>query len=211
MLTTRLKGSAVSIALALCLGVSIIAADKISSTERSKLVAELEESRNLLANLIQGMSREQLEFKPGPFRWSIAQNLEHITIAEHTLGNLITVHMMKSLEEPSSQEQQRVDSVSIEEIIQWLEARETSFQAPQRVRPSGKWGTPENTLKAFSVKRDELIQFARTTDKDLHRAVAPNPVFGPMDAYQWMFFASGHVRRHLIQMKEVKSHPDFPR
>jgi hypothetical protein len=32
-----------------------------------------------------------------------------------------------------------------------------------------------------------------------------------VDAYQFMLFLAGHSKRHLLQIKEVKADPGFPK
>ena len=75
----------------------------------------------------------------------------------------------------------------------------------------GKYKTLDEALTAFKEARQKHIDFAKTTQDDLRNHVFPHPVFGPMDAYQWLLVISGHSRRHTLQIEEVKADPNFPK
>lgn len=182
---------------------------KMTVEERRQLIEELRQSREMTVKAVSDLTDQQLHFKPGPFRWSIAENLGHISKGEALLLNLVTQQMMQQLESGESAAPREGQPVDIEEMLRWAVARETSVQAPLRVRPD-KGQSPQAALEEFLARRDEAIDFVATTDKSLHRAFRANPVFGTLDAYEWMYFTSGHARRHLAQIDEVKAHPDYP-
>ena len=49
---------------------------------------------------------------------------------------------------------------------------------------------------------------AKSAALRLHTSESPMGM--ELDGYQWTLFLSGHTERHVKQMREVKSHPDFP-
>lgn len=212
---TKVNSIRAALTAALVLGLLPFAwgADQITSQERNALITELKESREALVQTVSGLSEEQLHFKTGHFNWSIAQNLGHLAKSEVLLGGLVTQRMMQDLQEgsPQSQEQAAAKPVDLEEMMRWIVAREKRFQSPQRLRAGNEPESSSALLKEFVAERNKLIEFVSTTRQDLHGVTRPNPVLGPLDAYQWLYFASGHTRRHLVQIQEVMSHPDFPR
>jgi hypothetical protein len=38
-----------------------------------------------------------------------------------------------------------------------------------------------------------------------------HPVFKTLDTYQWLLLISAHMRRHTLQIVEVKADPNFPK
>jgi hypothetical protein len=52
------------------------------------------------------------------------------------------------------------------------------------------------------------VQFARTTEEDLRRR---QYLTASQDLYQWLLMISTHAQRHILQIREVKAHKDFPK
>jgi hypothetical protein len=75
---------------------------------------------------------------------------------------------------------------------------------PDRDRKKGD----EAVLAAIS-SRARTIEFLKATP-DLRDHVTES-FLGPMDAYQWLLYASAHTERHTKQIEEVKAGPNFPK
>ena len=52
-------------------------------TDRNRLIRYLTQTRNDLVSALEGLSEAQLDFKPAPERWSIAEIVEHIERQVH--------------------------------------------------------------------------------------------------------------------------------
>ena len=89
--------------------------------------------------------------------------------------------------------------------------RSRKAQAPEQIRPSGKYATREALVEAFKRSRDRSIGFVQTTHLDLRSHFATHPAAGLLDAYQWMLLMSAHTDRHVQQMREVMASPGFPK
>src|SRR4029450_11577145 len=68
----------------------------ISQDDRQKLVHHLERTRNGVIEATKGLSDAQLNFKAGPFRWSVAQCVEHIALSEGFLFRIATEQALKA-------------------------------------------------------------------------------------------------------------------
>ena len=53
-----------------------------------------------------------------------------------------------------------------------------------------------------------MMQFARTTEEDLR---GRQYLTASQDLYQWFLMISTHSQRHILQIREVKAHKDFPK
>src|SRR5262249_12517172 len=53
--------------------------------ERAKVMKLLNESHKQTLDLMEGLSEEQLKFKPAPEKWSVLEVAEHIYLAEGLL------------------------------------------------------------------------------------------------------------------------------
>ena len=57
-------------------------------------------------------------------------------------------------------------------------------------------------------RRGAMLEFVRATDEDLRGRQFKG---GQMDLYQWLLMISTHGQRHILQIREVKASPGFPK
>jgi hypothetical protein len=181
-------------------------ADALTQKERDAAVKYLEETRENFLRSISGLSEEQWNYKPAPDRWSVAEVAEHIALSESLILNLVTERVMKA---PAARPP--VGAPDDEAIIKAIEDRTGRFQAPEMLRPTGKWATREALEKDFAEARARTIAYVRETQDHLRAHSAPHPVLKTIDAYQWLLLLSAHSARHTSQIEEVKAAPGFPR
>jgi hypothetical protein len=62
--------------------------------------------------------------------------------------------------------------------------------------------SPAELLAAFDADRAVLLRYAGSTTDDLRARLAPHPIAGPIDAYQWLLFLGAHTKRHTAQIAE---------
>jgi hypothetical protein len=180
----------------------------LTDADRTALVTELKASQQAVADTVKSLTPEQLAFKPGPDRWSVAECLEHIAATEPMLFGFIQGKVLKT---PPASEADRAKTAGKDSgIISTVTDRTKKFQAPGELRPTGRWTGREALLKAFDDNRAKTIEWVQATKDDLRAHVMSGPG-GELDGYQWMMYLSGHTRRHLAQMKEVMASPNFPK
>ena len=210
----HVKKSAAVFSLVLCLAVSAIAqsAPAASTTltpqEREFALKQYETTRDNFLKSIAGLSQKQWTFKPAPDRWSVAEVAEHITVSESTLMGLIQKQVMQSPAAPEKREQVKGRD---EMILQRMPDRSHKAQAPEILRPTGRWATEADLTKAFEQSRQANIDYIRTTSDDLRDHFFDHPAFGTLDGYQWLLLLSAHSARHTAQIEEVKANPNFPK
>lgn len=152
-----------------------------------------------------GLSDKQLNFRSAEGRWTIAEIAEHITVVETALFGMITGQVLKS-EPPKCENPFRVADTA---IVLAVTNRQQKFNAPEQVRPNGRWKTREDLLKSFGTTRDTTIDFVKNNKVDIRKYFGEAPM-GMMDGFQWILFMTGHSERHLAQLKEVKADKNYP-
>lgn len=180
----------------------------LTSQEREFAVKQLETTRDNFLKSIAGLSQKQWTFKPGPDRWSVAEVAEHIAISESTISSLVQKRLMSSPAAPEKREQVKGKD---QMILERMPDRSHKAQAPEMLRPTGRWATEAELVKAFNESRAANIEYVRTTNDDLRDHFFDHPVFGPLDGYQWLLVLSAHSARHTAQIEEVKADPNFPK
>jgi hypothetical protein len=180
----------------------------MTDADRTALVTELKASQQAVLDTVKGLTPEQLTFKPGPDRWSVAECIEHIAATEPMLFGFIEGKVLKTA--PASEADRAKTAGKDAGVITMVTDRTKKFQAPNEIRPNGRWTDKDALLKALDDARAKTIAWAQTTKEDLRAHVMSGPG-GELDGYQWIMYLSGHTRRHLAQMKEVMASPNFPK
>ena len=196
----------VSLLLFVLLLLSIAAfGQTLAQADRDKGLKYLEQTRDGIVTATKGLSEAQLRFKSAPDRWSVAETLEHIALAEDFLFQNVTDKIMKSPAGPADRDTAKTDAM----VLAMIPDRSHKAQAPPPLVPTGRW-TPPETLDHFLKSRAQTIAFLESTP-DLRQHVADSPLGQPLDAYEWLLFVSAHSERHTKQILEVKADPNFPK
>lgn len=180
----------------------------LTAEERAAALQQFQTSRDNFLKSISGLSQKQWTFKPAPDRWSVAEVAEHITVSESTLFGLVQQRIMQSPAAPEKREQVKgKDQV----ILERMPDRSHKAQAPEFLRPTGRWATEAELTKAFEDSRKTTMDYIRTTNDDLRDHFFDHPAFGTLDGYQWLLLIATHSARHTAQILEVKADPNFPK
>lgn len=178
----------------------------LSKEERKYAAGILKETKRFFLKNIKGLSETQLDFKAAPEKWSIRQCMEHITLSESFLDQLL----QGTLNSPANPEKRAEIKIKDEEIVSFLIDRSKKAQAPEPIQPKGNFKSAAEMIQQFNVARDKHIDYMKTTQDDMRNHCTPHPVFGMLDSYQWMLLLAAHSKRHTLQIEEVKSSPGFP-
>ena len=172
----------------------------LTPEERSAAVAELEASRRRLLGALEGLTEEEWRSRPSPDRWSIADCAEHITAAELPLPKFMAVSATTEPSEPLRREIRGKDDF----VRRFLRDRSRRDEAPERIRPKGRFATREDTVRAFEERRAANLAYVRETSDPLRDRFAPHPFAGVIDGYQWVLFLAAHTDRHAEQIEKIR-------
>ena len=95
-------------------------------------------------------------------------------------------------------------------VLKAIPDRSKKAQAPEPLKPTNRFGSPEDSLKHFRESRAKTIAFVKDT-KDLREHAADSPLGKKLDAYEWALFIAAHSERHTKQIEEVKADVNFPK
>ena len=196
----------VRVLLLVLLAVLAVPAQELSKDDLEFGVKHLIGTRDAIVEATKNFSEAQWNFKPAPERWSVAECLEHITVTEEFLFKMVSGEMEKP---PTDSPDTATEKMTDDKVLTFVTDRSQRFQAPEPVRPTGRWATPQETLQEFLELRARTLDYLKTAS-GLRAHVSDTPL-GRMDAYQRLLFLSGHSERHFKQMKEVMADPNFPK
>ena len=170
--------------------------------------ANIEKAKSLTA----GLSAAQMNWRPQPGKWSIAQNLDHLNRGARQLDTIASSIAAARAKGIIGNGPFRYGWLS-----SWI--MKSQEPPPKRKFKSAKRYAPSPEVDAAKAIADYLRMTARLTELiqkadglDLARAKTP---FG---ALKWVKMALGarfahlttHDRRHLWQAEQVRNDPNFP-
>jgi hypothetical protein len=183
-------------------------ADKtLTKEERDFALNYLTQTRDTLLADVKGLSPAQVNFKADSTRWSVAQCVEHIALAEAGFTSTIKI----SLQSPADPSKRDSVKMTDQQILTFITDRSRKFQAPDVLKPDGKFVSYQAALDSFIVLRNKNIEFMKTTQDDLRDHFYRIPGLGLIDDYQAFLFMTAHSKRHTLQLEEVKANPNFPK
>ena len=185
---------------------ALAAGQGLTPADREKGLRYLADTRNGVVEVTKGFSDAQWKFKPAPDRWSIAEVVEHIAAAEDYLMGMVTSQVMKAPARPAGDDVKAIDDM----VVTKVPDRSRKAQAPEPLKPTNRFGSPQASLKHFTDARAQTEVFLKTHD-DLRDHAIDSPMGKKLDGYEWVLFVAGHSERHTKQINEVKADPNFPK
>ena len=211
----------------------------LSQADLDRGLQYLETTKKNIVDATRGLSEAQWNFKPSPFKWSVAQVIEHIAPSEDLLRQVAESQIKTAPAVPDRDLKKADDAVltlvpdrsrkfQAPEMLAPPVTRRTiammitfallllggNFvlisQAPEVLRPKNQFGSPEGALKHFLESRTKTVELLKTTP-DLRAHVVDGGPLGKLDAYDRILFVAAHSERHTKQLLEVKADPKFPK
>jgi len=181
--------------------------------------------RRRLTARVENLSEAQQNFRPAEGAWSIAEIMDHLSIIERNMVQLIGMLLKKSdgaaaainagdaggAGDGDAQTAAAVappfQPFSLDSFVDQI--RDVKLTAPERVRPGGNV-TLADALAALGRTRAEIEAMRPRLERaDLGAATYPHPAFGELNTAQWLAFISEHEARHLRQIENLMAAPGF--
>jgi len=180
-------------------------AQELTQADKDKAVQYLESTKKDVLDATKDLSPAQWNFKPALDRWSVAECMEHIAAAEDYIRGMVVEKVMLAPAVPGR------DVVAIDAaIIANVPDRTTKRQAPDEIKPSNRFGSPQGSIDHFVESRAKTEEFVKDTP-GLRDHAADSPAGTKWDAYEFVLLIAAHSERHTNQIKEVKADPNFPK
>ena len=180
-----------------------------SMSEVEKLITEARAARRRVVDAARSLSSEQGAFKPSPERWSVAEILEHLVLAEHLGINFIWKAVDGFRRGMSSGKGKSSNwGLTIEQVIE--KTWKPKEKAPDSATP--RLGGPvQYWIAALDACQPVLERLgAELETLNLSEIIYPHFLSGPLDARQRLEFFRFHLDRHLKQIEALKEDTGFP-
>ena len=185
----------------------VVSVALVNQSERDELVKLLSESRDKVIASSEQLSVEQWGFRENTDSWSIGDNVEHLGLVEPVIFGQVTSALASDVNPNWAEATAGKENLLKEKLLD----RSTRRDAPNAVLPAGSV-EPAYARRVFKEHRDVSLQFTLETVKPLkaHTADHRRPVYGTLNAYQWLLFIAYHTLRHVEQIADVTCAPGFP-
>jgi hypothetical protein len=177
-------------------------AGPMTTGERQRLVAHFEMTEAWLESEVSGLSDAQLKFKMTPESWSVEEVVMHLAIAEPQYWNDFKTSLAKPV-----QPEFKPQATDAGMLWYGIDRTQRTTTGEARV-PRGQFPDAKSSLASFKKLRVEMMKTAKETQEDLR---ARQYLSASQDLYQWFLMISSHSHRHIMQIREVKAHKNFPK
>jgi hypothetical protein len=187
-------------ALVLVVNGPLLFAGPLTELERQRLAAHLAMTGSWLEDELSGLSSAQLGFRRAPDAWTILEVFDHLVV----VGPIY----WKDLQNATPAADGRGSWMTDADVL-WYgidrTRRETALATEQ---PTRALRDLRAGLDEYRKQHGQLLRYVRTTTDDLRgRLVARQGC----DAYQWALLISTHEQRHILQIREIKADPKYPK
>jgi len=177
------------------------AAATLTRPERQRLIAHLEMTMSWLSDEVSRLSSPQVQFRPAAGAWNILEVVEHLVVAEPIYWQ----DFQKAMKAPP----RTGPHSGTDANVLWYGIDRTERQkAVPGEGVNGQLRDVAAGLNEFRKVRARMLEYVRTTEEDLRSHYVQRE---GSDAYQWLLLISAHAQRHILQIREIKADPKFPK
>ncbi|HEX4913230.1 MAG TPA: DinB family protein [Vicinamibacterales bacterium] len=181
---------------------SVATAGPMTAGERQRLVAHLDMTESWLEDEVKNLSDAQRRFKMTPESWSVEEVVMHLAIAEPQYWDQFNQSLAKPVQ-PDFKPQ------ATDAAMLWYGIDRTQRTTTGEARvPRDQFKDLASAHASFKKLRAEMMKVAKETQEDLR---GRQFLTASQDLYQWFLMISTHSQRHIMQIREVKAHRDFPK
>ncbi|MCA1566812.1 MAG: DinB family protein [Acidobacteria bacterium] len=181
---------------------------------------------------VENLSEAQQTFRPAEGAWSIAEIVDHLSITEQNMVQLIGILLKKSEgaaeaginpgdgggaaaaaaaaaggDARTGAPAPAFQPFSLDNFLE--QVRDVKLTAPERVRPGGNVTLADALTNLRRTRAAIDAMRPRLETSDLSAATYPHPAFGEFNSVQWLAFIGHHESRHLRQIENLMAAPEF--
>ena len=183
------------------------------NADLDSVISQADAIANDARRVFGGLSKEQLNWKPSPERWSVAQCFAHLITSNS--GYLPIVDSILKGQKQSSilQKLPVLPGIWGKMLIKYLDPAQTrKMKAPKEFEPAQS-DVSGSIINDFAAQQEKIVEKMKATaNLDLERIVITSPAasfvtYSLMDAYRIIVV---HERRHFQQAQRVTAESGFP-
>lgn len=174
----------------------------------SDIFEMIEKADARFVSSVTNLTKTQENFRPAPDRWTIAENVEHISTVNNGFLRL-TYKLLKQAEADPKPVKTDLQLPSLT-MTDDGKLKPGKWEAPEMVRPKGEVSAADSIEKNRQTINDLFALKSRLEAVDLSELSWPHPILGQLSLYQWFLLLGEHEERHRLQIEAIKLSPGFP-
>jgi len=184
---------------------------------KGRLLGFASEARAILADAqaeFWGLSAEELNWKPGPERWSVAQCLDHLVRIDGAYWPVFEQIEAGAYRPSLARRTIGMPALFGRLVLGAVEPRSPRAYRTSRNAEPAKGDIDVGILQRFERHQHELIRHIEQLDaRDAGDVVIPSPVapIASYTVYDALRILVAHERRHLQQARRVTETAGFPK
>jgi hypothetical protein len=171
--------------------------DAMGPESRTGIVQTLKEGRQQFLEAVRGLTEAEAQAHQQPGRWSVLDCVEHVTVVEE--------RFLGRIGRAPREGAPPINPLHEAELAARVQDRTTPVQAPEFVRPAGRFQTLAEALDAFVRVRGRTIGFAEQNAAELYLLAEAHPRFGPLNGMEFLIMMNSHVLRHAAKIGELRA------
>jgi hypothetical protein len=148
--------------------------------QRRRLVAQYRDGYRAVAEVLDGITNEELDARPAPGRWSPREIVHHLGDSEMTAA--VRLRLLLAEERPA-----------IKGYDQDEYARRLHYDRPH-----------QSSLEAFRWARQSTAEILERLSPDDWRREGTHSEAGPFGVEKWLEIYAGHAHKHARQIREAR-------
>jgi len=168
-----------------------------------ELIDHLAAHRREVFAAVAAVPEELRERRFAPGHWSVAEVMEHLSMVERRVAELLTAQVAAARAKNLPGETETSSVVASFQNIERMLDRKNKAISPERVRPTGTLDA-RASAQALTESRAAMLTALQNADGvALGQLQATHPVLGTLDLYHWLVAFGLHDARHAAQIRET--------
>ena len=168
-----------------------------------ELIEYLTEHRRRLHEAVASIPPFLRERKPAPDVWSVAEVVEHLSLVEHRVAELLARKVTAARANGAGPDPDTSSVVATYVDPEAVVDRTRKFSAPAPVQPTGTFDQSAGTDALVHSQAAMMSSLQNANGVNLAPLMATHPALGPLNMYHWVISLALHDDRHAAQIREI--------
>ncbi|MDQ2667085.1 MAG: DinB family protein [Gemmatimonadota bacterium] len=174
-----------------------------------EVLSALDDTRKSLQGTIADIPPARLGVRPSDDRWSVAEIVEHLSMVEGRIAQMLTEKLDAARKAGLGHETDATPVAPMLDIATVID-RSNPITASEASQPRAGLSV-EDGMKLLTERRLGLRNAVMSSDGlALGSVEIPHARLGTLNVYQWLLFLAGHEARHIDQIREVAASAPTP-
>lgn len=159
------------------------------------LYEKLKANTELLEETIRNFPEARILERPATGAWNFLEVIEHLVTVERNIPKLLQFPSFSQVVEEKRYGAEKMEQIFMDRTEKW--------EAPDMVKPKGRYNTKQEAADFFSHTRKDFLQVIYENRIVWDSSVRPHPRLGPVTNEDWVYFVIHHAARHRQQILDL--------